>query len=83
MREQVMTRARLAAAAVPVDAIRPLQWGDADLADPRYLALKEQMKAFRRANGDLRFALLAGLRQGRAYFIVDNEVRNSEMNGTT
>jgi signal transduction histidine kinase/CheY-like chemotaxis protein len=77
MREQVMTRARLAAAAVPVDAIRPLQWGDADLADPRYLALKEQMKAFRRANGDLRFALLAGLRQGRAYFIVDNEVPTS------
>jgi signal transduction histidine kinase/DNA-binding response OmpR family regulator len=77
MRDQILTRAELAAAAIDLNDVRPLTWSDADLADPRYLHLKEVMKAFRKANADLRFALLAGLRQGRAYFIVDNEVPTS------
>jgi signal transduction histidine kinase/AmiR/NasT family two-component response regulator/HPt (histidine-containing phosphotransfer) domain-containing protein len=77
MRVQIRARAQLAAAAVNPDEVRPLQWGDADLADPRYLRLKELMKALRRANADLRFALLAGYRGGRCYFIVDNEIPTS------
>jgi signal transduction histidine kinase/DNA-binding NarL/FixJ family response regulator/HPt (histidine-containing phosphotransfer) domain-containing protein len=77
MRVQIVTRAELAAAAIDVNEVRPLQWGDADLQNAHYLHLKEVMKAFRRANGDLRFALLAGMRQGKCYFIVDNEVPTS------
>jgi len=77
MRAQVLARAQLGAAAVEVADLRPLQWSEADLRDPHYLRLKELMAAMRRANGDLRFALLAGLRQGRAYFIADNEAPSS------
>jgi len=77
MRAQVMTRAQLAAAAIDIDEVRPLQWSDADLASPHYLHFKELMKAFRKANGDLRFALLAGMRDGKCYFIADNELPTS------
>ena len=77
MRGEVMTRARLAAAAVDPADLVSLQWSEADLGNSHYLHLKGLMRALRRSNADLRFALLAGLRAGRAYFIADNEEPSS------
>ena len=73
MREQVLTRTRLAAAAVMPADVRQLHWDERDLENPSYLKLKALMMALRRANPDLRFVLLAGLKEGRSYFLVDSE----------
>ncbi|HEU5080912.1 MAG TPA: ATP-binding protein [Opitutaceae bacterium] len=73
MRSQVLARAQLLAGAVDVSLAENLKWSDGDLENPAYLSLKRQMSQMRAANGDIRFALLAGYRDGKSYFLVDSE----------
>jgi PAS domain S-box-containing protein len=77
MREQILVRTRIAAAAIDPALVRELRWSDADLANPGYQRLKALLKAQNGANDDLRFALLTGFRGGRACFLADSEPPDS------
>ena len=73
MRQQVLARTQIAAAAVPADEIGQLHCDARDLQNPAYLKLKALLTAMRQANEDLRFVLLVSLRGQRAYFLADSE----------
>ena len=77
MRRQVLVRTELGAATIETDLVRQLHWNEQDLSNPAYLHLKHLMRAFPRANPDLRFAELMGVREGRTYFLADSEPPNS------
>ena len=73
MRSDILLRTNLIAAAVPPEHVASLQWNDTDLVNPDYQALKARMMALVTANHDLRFVLLTGYKDGKAYFLVDSE----------
>ncbi|HVW22161.1 MAG TPA: ATP-binding protein [Opitutaceae bacterium] len=73
MRQDVLVRTRLAAAAVDPELVKEVHWDDSDLSRPAYLRLKQLMMALVRSNSDLRFVLLIGLRGDKCYFLVDSE----------
>ena len=73
MRQQILARTQIATAAVQAADVSQLYWDERDLTNPAYIRLKALMMAIRHANSDLRFALLVGLREHRAYFFVDSE----------
>lgn len=73
MRRQILARTQIAAATVQATDVAQLHWDETDLTNPAYLKLKAQMMAMRQANADLRFVLLAGMREQRAFFLVDSE----------
>lgn len=77
MRHEILLRTQIAAAAVPREPVRNLQWGEADLASAEYQSLKSLMMSLRGANPDLRFASLMGLRDGESYVLVDSEPPDS------
>ena len=77
LRQQVLMRTQLAASSVESDLVQQLHWDATDLTNPAYLHLKRLMRSFARANADLRFAELMGLRDGKTYFLVDSEPPNS------
>jgi hypothetical protein len=77
MRRQALVRTELGAATIETDLVRQLHWNEQDLSNPAYLHLKHLMRAFPRANPDLRFAELMGVREGRTYFLADSEPPNS------
>jgi PAS domain S-box-containing protein len=77
MRHQVLVRAELAAASFEPEFVRQLHWDATDLTNPAYVHLKRLLRSFPRANEDLRFAELMGLRDGRTYFLADSEPPNS------
>lgn len=72
-RLNALSRVNLAAAAVPQAEVRDLTWNLSDLTSPAYADLKHLMTAMVHSEYDLRFVLLAGLRDGKAVFIVDSE----------
>ncbi|MFA5263851.1 MAG: ATP-binding protein, partial [Opitutaceae bacterium] len=78
MRQLIMERTQLAAAAIPVDQMERLQWNDSDLNNPSYQRLKSLMRSLVRANKDLRFAMLMGVRDGKTYFLADSEAPESK-----
>ena len=78
MREQILSRTQIAAASVPAAEVSLLHWDERDLTNPAYIRLKSLMTAMRQANSDLRFVLLAGLREQRVFFLVDSENPKSE-----
>jgi len=73
MRQQILARTQIAGAAVQAGDVAQLHWDETDLTNPAYLKLKALMIAMRHANTDLRFVLLAGIKDGRAYFLADSE----------
>jgi PAS domain S-box-containing protein len=73
MRNEIILRANLIAASVPREQVEALSWSGADLAKRDYQELKERMLALVKADDDLRFVLLVGQREGKAYFLVDSE----------
>jgi len=75
---QIMARARLAAGAVSPELVGKLQWSEKDLAGQPYQDLKHLMMSLVRSDRDLRFVLLAGLRDGKSYFLVDSEAPTSK-----
>ncbi len=73
MRQQILARTEIAAAAIHAEDVSQLHWDETDLTNPAYLKLKAQLIAMRHANSDLRFVLLAGIREQKAYFLADSE----------
>jgi len=73
MRSDILLRTSLVAASIPPDHIATLVWGEADLINPRYQEIKARLMALMAANSDMRFVMLTGLRDGKAYFIADSE----------
>jgi len=78
MRQQILARTKIAAATVLAGDVSALHWNESDLTNPAYVKLKALMMSMRQANADLRFVLLAGLREQKAYFLVDSEKPESE-----
>lgn len=78
MRQQILARTEIAAASIQAEDVRQLRWDETDLTNPAYLKLKAQLTAMRRANSDLRFVLLAAVREQKAYFLADSEDPASE-----
>ena len=77
MRQDVLTRTRLVAASIPAELADSLHWEDSDLNRSSYQNLKRLMTSLVKANPDLRFVLLAGLRDNQCYFVVDSEASTS------
>ena len=73
MRRDVLARAHLVAATVQTADARSLDWSERDLSKRHYRELKALMRSLGKANPDLRFVLLAGLRDNQCYFLVDSE----------
>jgi len=73
MRQQILARTQIAAAAVHAEEIAQLHWDERDLPNPAYIKLKALMISMHRANSDLRFVLLVGIREKQAYFLADSE----------
>ena len=78
MRSDILLRTNLIAAAVPQALVANLQWDETDLTNPGYQALKDRMMALVAANQDMRFVLLTGFKDGKAYFLVDSEKPGSK-----
>ncbi|MBI5382993.1 MAG: response regulator [Opitutae bacterium] len=78
MRQQILTRTQLVAAAIPIELVRQLQWQESDVERPAYQQLKRLMQNLVRANPDLRFVLLAGAHTDRCVFLVDSEAPDSK-----
>ena len=78
MRSEILRRTHLIAAAVPPEHVTSLQWNEADLANIDYQELKARMLALVAANPDLRFVMLTGFKDGKAYFLVDSEKPESK-----
>jgi hypothetical protein len=78
LRAEILNRTKIAGATIDSALVRQLQWGDADLGQPYYEALKTLMMSIREANADLRFASLMGIREGKSYVLVDSEPPDSE-----
>lgn len=78
MRQQILARTEIAAAAVQAGDVAQLHWDETDLSNPAYLNLKALMTAMRQANADLKFVFLAAVRDEQVYFLVDSESPDSE-----
>jgi len=78
LRHDLLLRTDLIAASVSPDHVTSLQWSEADLANPHYQDIKARMIALRAANSDLRFVMLTGYRDGKAYFLADSEPPDSK-----
>jgi signal transduction histidine kinase/FixJ family two-component response regulator len=69
MREDLISRARLVADTVDSDTIRALSGTEADIANPAYLRLKEQLMTVRASNPACRFVYLLGRKpKGEIFF---------------
>ncbi|MFT3870527.1 MAG: ATP-binding protein [Nibricoccus sp.] len=77
MRNDILLRTRLLAASIPPEYVATFQWNHTDLNNPRYQEIKQRMMAQAKANPDIRFLMLTGLRKGEAYFLVDSEAPDS------
>lgn len=77
MRNEILRRTSLIASAIPPAYLNSLQWSQGDLANPNYQELKERLIALVTANQDLRFVLVTGFKEGKAYFLADSEKPNS------
>ncbi len=73
MRREILVHTRLAASAIDPELVANLHWDSSDLTNPSYRRLKAAMIGLRQANSEIRFAMLTGLRDGQAFFLVDSE----------
>jgi PAS domain S-box-containing protein len=73
MRNEILRRTHLIAASIPPEHVNSLQWGEADLTNRDYQELKRRLMALVAANQDMRFVLLTGFKDGKAFFLVDSE----------
>jgi len=79
MRADLLKHTRLVAQAVNVDHIQSLASTEADLVNPHYLRIKEQLAAVRSANPQCRFVYLLGRKaDGTLFFFVDSEPTTSK-----
>lgn len=77
MRSEILLRTRLIAAAIPPELVANLQWSEADIESPGYQAIKTRLMSLAAANQDLRFVLLTGFKDDKAFFLADSEKPNS------
>ncbi len=77
MRDDILLRTRLLAASLTPSDIASLKWGQEDLQNPYYHTVKNRLIALAKANPDIRFLMLTGLRDGKAYFLADSEPPDS------
>jgi PAS domain S-box-containing protein len=78
MREVLLSRARIAAAAINSDRIAHLSGSNKDLGNPDYEFLKQRLSAMRHANSDCRFVYLVCLRGNDVVFLADSEPSSSQ-----
>jgi len=79
MRVELLQQSRLVAQALNIESVKNLSGTEADLANPDYLRLKEQLTAVRKANPQCRFIYLLGHKtDGKLFFFVDSEPANSK-----
>jgi len=78
-REDLLQQAQLVAHAISIDRIQNLSGAEADLSNPNYLKLKEQLAAVRLANPMCRFLYFLGRKpDGQLFFFVDSEPSSSK-----
>lgn len=78
-RESLLQQAHLVAQAISVERIKTFLGTAADLENPSYLRLKEQIAAIRSANPLCRFIYLMGRKtDGTVFFFVDSEPVTSQ-----
>ncbi|MBK9989988.1 MAG: response regulator [Verrucomicrobia bacterium] len=77
MRSEVLRQTRLIAASIPPEHVTSLQWGEADLTNQDYQELKRRLIALVASNQDMRFVLLTGFKDGKAFFLADSEKPDS------
>jgi PAS domain S-box-containing protein len=78
MRAVLLSRARIAAAAIHSERITNLSGSNQDLGNPDYEFLKQRLIALRHANNDCRFVYLVRLRGDDVVFLVDSEPSTSQ-----
>jgi|GEM_PF-6459671 len=78
-RTDLLLQTRLIAKTIDIKQIKSLSNTAADLNNPDYLKLKENLASIRSANPLCRFIYIMGMKtDGSVYFIVDSEPLNSE-----
>ena len=78
MREELVSRARILAAALAPESVKQLTANEADLATPNYQSLKRRLQAIRAASTDCRFIYLLGFQNQDVVFLMDSEPESSE-----
>jgi len=73
MRQELASRARMLAAALPPEAVRKLTAREADIGTPYYEELKRIIMAIHGASKDCRFVYLMAFKDKNAIFLVDSE----------
>lgn len=78
-RNGLVFQSEVAAKAIDASIIKELKGEEADLYDPSYLKLKEQLKLIRTARPDYRFVYLMGRRaDNTVFFFADSEDETSK-----
>ncbi len=79
MRDELLSRARLAAGMVSVERVQSLGGTGAEVEAPAYLRLKEQLAEIRAHDPKCRFAYLMGRKDdGTVFFLADSEPAGSK-----
>ncbi len=79
MRDELLSRTRLAASMLNLDCIKSLAGSESDLESPAYLRIKEQLVAIRAAEANCRFSYLMGRRpDGLLFMYADSEAAGSK-----
>jgi len=73
LKESLLHRVQVAAAALDPPIVQRLKWNDTDLTSPDYRYLKEKLIRFQKAAPDSRFVCLMGYRAHRTYVLADSE----------
>ncbi len=77
MREELTSRARTLAAALPPESVKQLTASEADMGTANYEKLKRLLMAIRAASKDCRFIYLFGFQHQEVVFLVDSEPLDS------
>ena len=78
MRDQLLREVLIAAQGIDQEKLKDLQGSDADLSNPSYHSIKEQLFKTRNALADCRFVYLLGKnRKGEIFFYADSEPASS------
>ena len=79
MRARLLTKGRMVAQAVNAELVLTLTGTEADLTNPEYQRLKQQLTRIRSVNPSCRFIYLMGQRPDKSiFFFVDSESPESE-----
>ena len=77
-RERLLIRAKNAAILIEPSDVKALSGSEADLENPTYQKLKDQISELKSANPDANFTYLMGLNGEKLFFFVDSESPGTE-----